>query len=117
MTETDFDVQGFARDIHELLVLSTLRGTRKHGYQIGLDVEEESNGLFQFKHGTLYPILHRLEAEGLIRGSWSKGEGRRKKVYALTAAGRRHLSGGTTRVQEITSRLLRVLRGPDEATA
>ncbi|MGD8873108.1 MAG: helix-turn-helix transcriptional regulator [Gemmatimonadota bacterium] len=117
MNETDFDVQGFARDIHELLVLSTLRDTAKHGYQIALDVEADSNGLFRFKHGTLYPILHRLDAEGLIKGSWAKGEGRRKKVYSLTAAGRRHLSGGTSRVQEITSGLLRVLRGPGEVPA
>ncbi|MGD8282240.1 MAG: helix-turn-helix transcriptional regulator, partial [Gemmatimonadota bacterium] len=73
--------------------------------------------LFRFKHGTLYPILHRLDAEGLIKGSWAKGEGRRKKVYSLTAAGRRHLSGGTSRVQEITSGLLRVLRGPGEVPA
>jgi DNA-binding PadR family transcriptional regulator len=117
VNETDFDVQGFARDIHELLVLSTLRDTAKHGYQIALDVEADSNGLFRFKHGTLYPILHRLDAEGLIKGSWAKGEGRRKKVYSLTAAGRRHLSGGTSRVQEITSGLLRVLRGPGEVPA
>jgi PadR family transcriptional regulator PadR len=117
VTETDFDVQGFARDIHELLVLSTLRNTAKHGYQIALDVEADSNGLFHFRHGTLYPILHRLESEGLIRGSWSKGEGRRKKVYALTADGRRRLNGGTNRVQEILARLVRLLRGPGEAPA
>lgn len=117
MNETDFDVQGFARDIHELLVLSTLREHEKHGYQIAVDVEAESNGLFRFRHGTLYPILHRMEADGLIRGSWATGEGRRKKVYSLTAAGRRHLSGGTNRVQEILSRLMRVLRSPDGATA
>ena len=117
MGKTDFDVQGFARDIHELLVLSTLRDEAKHGYQIALDVESDSNGLFRFRHGTLYPILHRLEAEGLIKGSWAKGEGRRKKVYALTATGRRHLSGGTNRVQEILSGLMRVLRGPDGAPA
>jgi len=115
--ETDFDVQGFARDIHALLVLSTLRDREKHGYQIALDVESESNGLFRFRHGTLYPILHRMEADGLIRGSWAKGDGRRKKVYSLTPAGRRHLSGGTNRVQEILSRLMKLLRGPGEATA
>ena len=116
MSETDFDVQGFARDIHELLVLSTLHDQEKHGYQIALDVESESNGLFRFRHGTLYPILHRMEADGLIRGSWSNGDGRRKKIYSVTASGRRHLSGGTNRVQEILSRLMSVLRSPDEAT-
>ena len=117
MTEKDFDVQGFARDIHQLLVLSTLRDDSKHGYQIALDVETESNGLFRFKHGTLYPILHRLEEEGLIRGSWSGGGGRKKKVYTLTAEGRRHLSGETSRVEEIVSRLMQLLRQPGQAPA
>jgi PadR family transcriptional regulator len=117
MTGPDFDVQGFARDINELLVLSTLRSDAKHGYQIALDVEAESNGLFRFRHGTLYPILHRLEEEGLIRGSWSKGGGRRKKVYSLTAAGRRHFTGETDRVHDIVARLMSVLRGPGEAPA
>ena len=113
----EFDVQGFARGIHELLVLSTLRDEPKHGYQIALDVEADSNGLFRFKHGTLYPILHRLEGQGLIQGSWSSKTGRRKKVYAITASGRRHLSGETTRMEEVVARLLRVLGRPNEAPA
>ena len=117
MTERDFDVQAFARDINELLVLSALRSGPKHGYQVALDVESESNGLFRFRHGTLYPILHRLESEGLIRGRWSKGDGRRRKVYALSPSGERHLTGETGRVHEIVSRLMKVLRGPGEATA
>ena len=114
VTETDFDVQGFARDINELLTLSTLRSGSKHGYQIALDVEADSNGLFRFRHGTLYPILHRLEKGGLIRGSWSKRQGRRRKTYSLTGPGARHLSGQTDRVQEIVSRLMQVLRPTDE---
>ena len=114
---TEFDVQGFARDIHELLVLSTLRSGDKHGYQIALDVEHDSNGLFRFRHGTLYPILHRLEAEGLIRGAWSKADGRRRKTYTLTARGRRHLTGETTRVGQIVHRLMGLLEHPEEAPA
>jgi DNA-binding PadR family transcriptional regulator len=117
MSEREFDVQAFARDINELLVLSTLRTGPKHGYQVGLDVETESNGLFRFRHGTLYPILHRLEEEGLIRGSWKKDGGRQKKVYSLTRAGERHLEGQTGRVQEIVDRLLALLRQPGEARA
>lgn len=117
MSGDDFDVQGFARDINQLLVLSTLRERAKHGYQIALDVEAESNGLFRFRHGTLYPILHRLEGDGLIRGSWAKDGGRRKKVYALTAAGRRHLTGETDRVGDVVTRLMGVLRSPGEAPA
>jgi DNA-binding PadR family transcriptional regulator len=116
--QADFDVQGFARNLNVLLVLSTLRHEAKHGYQIGLDIEADSNGLFRFRHGTLYPILHRLEAEGLIRGDWSReGGGRRKRIYTLTANGRRHLTGETDRVEEILGRFLRVIRGADEARA
>jgi len=115
--QRDFDVQGFARDIHELLILAALRDGSKHGYQIAVDVEEQSNGLFRFRHGTLYPILYRLEDAGLIAGSWSKAEGRRKKVYELTAAGRRHLTGEATRVGDIVSRLMRILKAPGVARA
>ena len=117
MAERDFDVQAFARGINELLVLASLRDDAKHGYQIALDVEAESNGLFRFRHGTLYPILHRLEAEGLIRGSWAREGARRRKVYALTPAGARHLTGETGRVREIVGRLLRLLGGPGRAPA
>jgi len=117
MSEKDFEVQGFARGIHELLVLSALQAEKKHGYQIAQDVETESNGLFCFRSGTLYPILHRLEREGLIRGTWSGGGGRRRKAYSLTTKGRKHLTGETSRVREIVSRLLRVLPKGNEVTA
>lgn len=117
MSETDFDVQGFARDINELLVLSTLRQDAKHGYQIALDIEGDSNGLVRFRHGTLYPILHRLESDGLISGRWSRDGGRRRKVYGLTASGRRHLTGETSRIERTVEQLLGVLRHPGEAPA
>ena len=117
MSEEDFDVQGFARDINELLVLSTLQGGAKHGYQIALDVETESNGLFKVRHGTLYPILHRLEGEGLIKGPWSKDGGRRRKEYGLTPTGQKHFSGETDRVGDVVARLMDVLQGPGRSLA
>lgn len=118
MTSDDFDVQGFARDINVVLVLATLQNGQKHGYQIAQDVESESNGLFRFRHGTLYPILHRLEKEGLIEGSWSRQDGgRKKKLYMLTPAGRRHLEGRGRRVNEILDGVNRMLSRPGEAPA
>jgi PadR family transcriptional regulator, regulatory protein PadR len=87
------DAQGLARSCNELLILAVLSGEPKHGYQIALELEERSEGYFGFNHGTLYPILHQLEKEGFIDGRWSEGEGRRKKEYAITAAGRRHYAG------------------------
>lgn len=86
------DVQGLARSLHELLILAALRGGRRHGYQIALEIEERSGGFFTFHHGTLYPILHHLEKEGTIDGAWEAGEGRRRrKEYALSPAGRERL--------------------------
>ncbi len=118
MTDRDFDVQGFARDIHVLLVLATLRAEAKHGYQIALDVERDSGGLFKFRHGTLYPILHKLERGGFIDGSWStEGGGRRKKVYALTDAGESHLLGRRDHFGDVVARLWRVVGKPGEAPA
>src|SRR5690606_23081230 len=104
---TMLEAQALAKTIHELLVLATLRDGDKHGYQIALDVEERSEGAFVFQHGTLYPILHRLEAEKLIRGRWSGGSGRRRrKVYTLTAAGRRRLEEGREWCRDTFERLL-----------
>jgi len=86
--------------------------------QIALDVETESNGLFRFRHGTLYPILHRLEEDALIHGSWARGDGgRRRKEYTLTEKGRRHLHGETDRVQAVVDRLFRIVRPAGELPA
>lgn len=115
--DQEFDAQGFARGIHELLVLTALREGPRHGYQIALDVEAQSNGVFRFRHGTLYPTLHRMEANGLILGRWSSDVGRRRKVYCLTDVGRNHLSGEAHRVQEILSGLMRMLRRVPELPA
>ena len=85
------EVQRLARSVHEILILGVLRGAPRHGYQIALEIEERSGGYFGFNHGTLYPILHQLEKEGLIDGTWDEGPGRRKKEYVLTTRGEGYL--------------------------
>lgn len=117
MAEDPVDVQSLTRGIHEALVLATLRAEDKHGYQIALDVERESGGRFVIQHGTLYPVLHRLEKEGYIAGRWSRGDGRRKKRYRLTRAGRRRLEGEARQVTDVLSSLAALLAGPDHAPA
>jgi PadR family transcriptional regulator, regulatory protein PadR len=88
-----FDSQGLGRRVNELLLLSALQRSPLHGYQAALEVEERSGGYFRFNHGTLYPILHRMEAEGLIAGGWTNPEhGRARKEYALTEAGQTYLA-------------------------
>ena len=103
-----------SRRINELLVLAVLEAGPAHGYQIALSVEERTGGVFAFQHGTLYPILHRLEAEGQLRGEWH-GEGRRRKTYRLTAAGRKTLKEGAAGLEEQFTVLLKLLGGTHAA--
>ena len=77
----------------ELLLLQALGGGQKHGYAIARFIESETADVLGVEEGSLYPALHRLEERGLVNARWAKGEtGRRVRVYALTAAGRRRLA-------------------------
>ncbi|MBM3924809.1 MAG: PadR family transcriptional regulator [SAR202 cluster bacterium] len=76
----------------ETLLLSIIAREPMHGYRIVREIESRSRGYFQFKEGTLYPALHRLEAGGLIRGDWGQGVNHTsRRYYAITAKGRRVL--------------------------
>ena len=76
----------------DLMVLSVLAGGKKYGYLIQKEVREASAARVDLPAGTLYPLLHKLEDEGLIRSSWDTSTGRERKWYELTAAGKRRLS-------------------------
>ena len=92
MTEFELETQTLARSCHEALILAILADGPRHGYQLALEIEESSEGTFRFNHGTLYPILHKLESMELIRGTWTEPAGKRKRrQYELTAGGEAHL--------------------------
>ena len=77
----------------ELLVLALIEDRPRHGYDIGKRIESGSGGRLTFRIGSLYPILCRLEAKGLITGRWIERPGeRRRRYYRLTAEGRRALA-------------------------
>lgn len=76
----------------DLMILSVLAGGKKYGYLIQKEVREASAGRADLAAGTLYPLLHKLEADGLIRSSWDTSTGRDRKWYDLTAAGRKRLA-------------------------
>ena len=64
-----------------------------YGYQIIKDLEKRSKGYFQFKEGTLYPALHRLEKAGLIQGRWQKlPSGQERRYYYMTERGEKALA-------------------------
>ncbi|HET9401963.1 MAG TPA: PadR family transcriptional regulator [Candidatus Acidoferrales bacterium] len=77
----------------ELLVLSLVEHRPRHGYEIGKLIEARSKGRIQFRIGSLYPILCRLEDRGLISGRWIEKPGeRRRRFYRLTTSGRKFLA-------------------------
>ncbi len=75
------------------LVLATLATGPAHGYAVIEELKRRSGGAFELPEGTVYPVLHRLEAEGLLASEWSDGAGRRRRVYRLTRRGRTSLAG------------------------
>ena len=76
----------------DLMILSVLAGGKKYGYLIQKQVRETSGARVDLQAGTMYPILHRLEEEKLIRSSWEDSTGRKRKWYELTAAGNKRLT-------------------------
>ena len=72
------------------IVLATLAAGEAYGYQLSQRIEWISGGSIEWNSGTLYPVLHRLEAEGLIKSTWKPSDsGPRRKVYSLTPKGRK----------------------------
>jgi PadR family transcriptional regulator PadR len=88
-------VKGQALKGHlDVLLLATLENGPRHGYAVKEALREGSAGRFDLPTGTVYPALHRLERAGLISGAWSVVDGRRRRTYRLTGAGRRRLGAG-----------------------
>jgi PadR family transcriptional regulator PadR len=75
----------------DMLLLAALEAGPRHGYAVKEALREGSGGRFDLPTGTVYPALHRLEDAGLISGSWSVVDGRRRRTYRLTAVGQRKL--------------------------
>jgi len=96
----------------ELLVLALLEARPRHGYELGKLIESRSHGRLQFRIGSLYPILCRLEEKGLIIGRWVEKSGeRRRRFYRLTSAGRSMLATQRNVWQDFISAVNQILGG------
>ena len=76
----------------DLLLLAALQSQPAHGYAVAETLRTRSGGTFDLPEGTLYPALHRLERASLLASRWSEVNGRRRRVYQLTAKGQRALT-------------------------
>jgi PadR family transcriptional regulator len=73
------------------LILAILAEEPAHGYAVVQALKARSGGTFALPEGTVYPALHRLEQDRLLRSEWDGRHARPRRVYRLTAQGRREL--------------------------
>jgi transcriptional regulator len=95
-----------------LLVLKSLASRGKlHGYAITAYIQHASEELLRVEEGSLYPALHRMEQDGLVKAEWGTSEKNRPaRFYALTAAGRRRLAQEQEQWDRLTEGVRRVLQ-------
>jgi PadR family transcriptional regulator len=99
----------------DLLILRTLRFGPNHGHAIGQHIRRTSENLLQIETGSLYPALHRLEAQGWIDASWDLSEkGKQAKYYRLTAKGRRQLDRARSKWEAVSRAIGLVMNPPDQ---
>ena len=99
----------------DLLILQTLVLGPAHGHTIAYAIERRSDDVLQVEQGSLYPALHRLEDRGWISSEWGTSENNRKaRFYRLTAKGRKQLARQTSRWNQLTTAVNRILRPAEE---
>ena len=95
----------------DLLILRTLIFGPSHGHAIARQIRTLSESVLQVETGSLYPALHRLEAQGWIESEWELSEkGKRAKYYRLTRTGRKQLLAEQSKWEQLSLAMARVLR-------
>jgi DNA-binding PadR family transcriptional regulator len=95
-----------------VLILSLLVEEPMYGYQLAKELAARSGGIFDFREGTLYPALHRMEKDGFLTSYWEVvAEGPSRKYYAITDQGRDTLARRSRDWGDFARALLRVLEG------
>ena len=95
----------------DVLILKSLATEPRHGWAIAKRIQAVSGDVLQIKQGSLYPALHRLEHQGLIRAEWRENEtGRDAKFYSLTKAGRAQLEVEISQWERLSAAIRLTLR-------
>jgi PadR family transcriptional regulator PadR len=95
----------------DLMVLSVLAEGSQYGYSIQKRLNAVSLGKVNLAAGTLYPLLHRLEADKLIRCKWDDSTGRKRKWYELTAKGKKRLNVQASQWQQYAECMMNLIDG------
>lgn len=103
----------FLNGVPELLVLSLLVRRPMYGYELVQAIRRSTDGTLEFGEGCIYPILHRLEADGLLVGKRELVGGRSRVVYRATSKGSKRLAGSTAGWRKIVAAVEQALQGGD----
>jgi PadR family transcriptional regulator PadR len=114
-----YDERELLRGNTPTMVLAVLKEAPRHGYAIAREVNRRTGQALKFKQGTLYPVLHGLERDGLVVGEWQHPEGERpRKVYVITPAGQAELERRLGVWRNFSAAMHRVIEGvPHEQPA
>ena len=91
------------------LILAVVAGKPQHGYAVIEALKSRSGGALVLPEGTVYPVLHRLESDGLLSSEWSKASGRRRRVYSVTRRGEKELGASRERWRMFSTTIEAVL--------
>ena len=104
----------FLNGVPELLILSLLARRPMYGYELVQAIRQATRGTLEFGEGCVYPVLHRLEAEGLLGSKRETVGGRSRVVYRVTAKGSKHFSSAATAWRQIVRAIERALQGGED---
>ena len=97
-------------------ILALVRERPMYGYEMVKLVDARTGGKLQWRQGTLYTALHKLESDGLITSNWKTAGGdRSRKYYSITRRGRRELTKRAAEWNEFSSSLNRLLASGGKA--
>ncbi len=92
-----------------VLILEALAHEPSHGYRIAQEIKDRSQGVLDFKEGTLYPALHKLENEGSVESFEDIENGRSRRYYRITKAGRGILAKDRAEWRELSQAVTMIL--------
>lgn len=95
----------------DTLILQVLSESPSYGYEIVQTVLGRSRGYFEITEGSLYPALHRLERQKLLASYWQEADGRERKYYKLTPAGKTALASRKREWEEFSAGVQGILGG------
>lgn len=111
MTLTNAVYKEFRRGTLDMLLLKLLAEEERYGYELAAVLEERAGEALEISRGTIYPVLYRLEEDGLLESRWQPPEerGAPKKFYSVTEDGRSRLTEMTERWRTFSAAVANVL--------